>query len=204
VWHETECVDDHVSTSIAFEAYHASARQLVARYLEDHLGSDPHWRYLPIAPAGDAAAEAELRTFLLARVDEAIAALARLREHTFDLDRAWKQGVANNGNYEQHPEIKAMVGAAVGPEDRLAVPPGKPMTACSGEDSEGRPVVFVFQVGEQVCFDDPNLFEFATNLVRAGTFTARDACGWKPAGYAWDTIQPLLEALVAARILERV
>jgi hypothetical protein len=55
---------------------------------------------------------------------------------------------------------------------------------------------------QEILFDEVHLFEFGERLTREAQFTGADATTWGP-GYAWDELRPLLEALLAAGILDR-
>jgi hypothetical protein len=64
--------------------------------------------------------------------------------------------------------------------------------------------MFVLKCGvKQVDFDEPELFEFARQLVaHQNGFDAAEAAEWGQLG--WEKVEPLLEALLADSVLQRV
>jgi hypothetical protein len=69
-------------------------------------------------------------------------------------------------------------------------------------DAAGNPVLYLFCGDQEVSFDEPELFAFGETLARQSRFLAGSCIHWGQ-GYEWPRMQELLEALLAAGILER-
>ncbi|HEU4538993.1 MAG TPA: cupin domain-containing protein, partial [Polyangiaceae bacterium] len=201
-WHETACEEGGVSASCSLELRHGSFRQVVTNYLGERFSGEAFWRSMPLAPASDEGAEARLDAFFARRIDEAIAALEALRDGRFGLKRAWAQLVADNGASDPRPPALPRAAPTLRPDDRLAAPPGKPLTYAFGEDPPGSPVLYLYQEGQVARLDDPTLSGFARRLVEAGEFVAGEACAWAPQGASdWEQVRELLGTLVESGML---
>jgi hypothetical protein len=69
---------------------------------------------------------------------------------------------------------------------------------------DGRQILVVRCGAKELEFDEPDLFEFARNLVKhQNGFLARDAMGWSTEGLAWPRVEELLTAMLAEDVLQR-
>ena len=69
------------------------------------------------------------------------------------------------------------------------------------DDTEGKPVLYLFCGDQEVSFDEPDLFAFGETLAKQSRFLAGASTTWGE-GYEWSRVQELLELLVQAGILE--
>jgi hypothetical protein len=88
------------------------------------------------------------------------------------------------------------------PTDSLFVPNRKRLTHSYVINSEGVRELRIDYGLKEISFDEERLFPFGEQLTREEQFTGADATTWGP-GYAWDELQPLLEALIEEGIVER-
>ncbi|MEY4510453.1 MAG: hypothetical protein RLZZ450_2575 [Pseudomonadota bacterium] len=91
---------------------------------------------------------------------------------------------------------------ALTPQDELALPKYRSATVVHATDEAGKPVVRLLYRGNEVEFDEPELFTFAERLVKQSRFTAGSAALWGE-GLSWARVRPLLEQLLDAGILAR-
>lgn len=203
VWHETAANAGEISASCSFEFRQIGFRHLLAEFFEEHFAADPHWRAMPLAPLGLRSAEQAAAVFMSARLDEAIAALTRLREERSGLAKAWKKRIAENGVAETRRIGSPPQPAAVAPDDRLAPPPGKPLTATQAVAPSGADVVYLYQENQVICFDEAPMLSFGLGLAAVDSFRAEDACRWsRGEPYPWEKVRELLETLVGNGILQ--
>jgi hypothetical protein len=88
------------------------------------------------------------------------------------------------------------------PSDRLSILHRKRLSYTYIVNAGGARELRIDYGVKEVSFDDERFFPFGEQIVRELTFTGEQATTWGP-GYAWDEIQPLLEALVDEGILHR-
>jgi hypothetical protein len=71
----------------------------------------------------------------------------------------------------------------------------------TNEDTGARELVLYYN-DKEISFDEPHLFPFGEQLTEhAGSFVAETATAWGP-GYAWEELQPLIEALAGEGVLK--
>jgi hypothetical protein len=69
---------------------------------------------------------------------------------------------------------------------------------------DGRQKLIVSCGAKELEFDEPDLFDFARNLVRhQNGFLAKDAMGWGTEGLPWSRVAELLTAMLAEDVLQR-
>jgi hypothetical protein len=91
---------------------------------------------------------------------------------------------------------------SVRPEEELVLPRHRRVVASYGRNAQGG-IEYSLRYGvKEVSFDEPELFGFGEALALQTRFLAGAAQGWGP-GYAWETVQPLLDGLLVEGILER-
>jgi hypothetical protein len=91
--------------------------------------------------------------------------------------------------------------AALAPSDRLYVPHRKRMRHLYVTNEEGVKELRIDYGMKEVTFDEERFFAFGEQLVRLTSFVAESATGWG-AGYQWDEVRPLLEALLEEGIIK--
>ena len=98
-------------------------------------------------------------------------------------------------------EAEAPAPAVVTPTDRLFIPNRKRLSHTYVTSSAGVRELHIDYGLQEIVFDDERFFAFGEHVVREPCFTGAQATTWG-AGYAWDEVQPLLEALVDSGILK--
>jgi hypothetical protein len=91
---------------------------------------------------------------------------------------------------------------SVGPEDKLFVPHRKRLKHYYVTSSDGRSELHIDYGRKEITFDDERFFSFGERLVAETCFVAQSATQWG-AGYTWEELSPMLEALVSEGILKR-
>jgi hypothetical protein len=91
---------------------------------------------------------------------------------------------------------------AIEPTARLFVPHRKRISCTYVTGPEGARELRIDYGAKEVTFDDPRLFAFGEQLIATSAFTGELATTWGP-GYAWDELEPMLEALIDEGILQR-
>ncbi len=86
--------------------------------------------------------------------------------------------------------------------DRLFVPHRKRLKHSYGVNGEGLRELRIDYGLKEVTFDDERYFAFGEQLVGLSSFVAESAVAWG-AGYSWEELQPMLEALLTEGILKR-
>ena len=92
--------------------------------------------------------------------------------------------------------------ASVGPDERLFVPNRKRLSHSYVTHEDGVRELRIDYGLKEITFDDERFFTFGERLVTETSFTGQSATSWG-AGYAWDEIKPLLEALLQEGIIKR-
>ncbi|HEX7842840.1 MAG TPA: hypothetical protein VF469_35445, partial [Kofleriaceae bacterium] len=96
----------------------------------------------------------------------------------------------------------ASAAAELASTDRLFVPHRKRLFHTYVVNEQGARELRIDYGVKEITFDDERFFAFGERLATEASFTGQLATTWGP-GYAWDELQPLLEALLEEGILER-
>jgi hypothetical protein len=90
----------------------------------------------------------------------------------------------------------------LGPAELLFVPHRKRLTYSYIINEDGGRALRLDYGRKEILFDEEHLFAFGERLTQEASFTGELATRWG-AGYAWDEIRPLLEALLAEGVIQR-
>lgn len=88
------------------------------------------------------------------------------------------------------------------PEAPLYVPHPKRLVCVYDATSDGGRELRINYGVKEVLFDEERFFAFGEQLVQQRAFTGEEATRWG-AGYEWDELAPMLEALLADGVLRR-
>ncbi len=207
-WHSTRAVGAEMSVSLSFGFKWSSFRQVLDRLLDDALGARVGWRQMPPPVSFDAGAGGhippEVSAYFAERLDEVRAVIDGLAADGPALNRAWKRLIAQGRpEREWHVAMTTIRDpvAPVEPDHSLQVVPSSPLTIaeCGTE-------IYLFHGDEEICFDNPEYFDFARGLARqTRPFAARDALTWSQhESYTWSDIQPMLDTLAEIGLLRRI
>lgn len=188
-FHAAEAVDD-VSLSININFNYSGFFELLLPYLRDRLAYLPGWREPPPAVAADQALPPRVGEFMGARI-------AELRRLLDALEGFNKRDLAMIWHHAQHAsDLPVAAGKPVEPRDTLHV-----VSASFFPDALGKGY-FVTARGPVEIFGDA-LFPFARELVQHRSFVAEEALAWSgtETPYTWDTLKPVLDALIQRGML---
>jgi hypothetical protein len=90
----------------------------------------------------------------------------------------------------------------IAPTERLFVPHRKRLTCAYVINDEGARELRIDYGVKEITFDEARFFPFGERLAGEPCFTGEAAMAWGP-GYAWDELEPLIEALLEEGILAR-
>jgi len=88
------------------------------------------------------------------------------------------------------------------PTERLFVPHRKRLSYSYVVNDDGARELRIDYGMKEISFDEERLFAFGEQLVKEASFTGQCATAWG-AGYTWDELRPLLEALLGEGIIRR-
>jgi len=88
------------------------------------------------------------------------------------------------------------------PTERLFVPHRKRLMCAYVINEEGARELRIDYGVKEITFDEARFFPFGERLASEPCFTGEAAMAWGP-GYAWDELEPLIDALLAEGILTR-
>lgn len=92
--------------------------------------------------------------------------------------------------------------SALDPEDTIFFPNFKRVVAEYTIDESGMKEFHIYYGQREVCFDDPELFDFGEELAKHEYFIAQEATTWGN-GYQWTQIKDLLDHLINEGILDQ-
>ncbi len=91
---------------------------------------------------------------------------------------------------------------ALSQQDSLTLPLHKRAVVQRGRNDQGQATLTIYLADKEISFDDEAMFAFGESLVSQAQFLASDAVAWG-VGYEWETVAPMLEALLDDGVLHR-
>ncbi|HEX4381787.1 MAG TPA: hypothetical protein VH083_02515 [Myxococcales bacterium] len=92
--------------------------------------------------------------------------------------------------------------AELQPTDVLFIPNRRRITHAMLEGPSGKPALHIFYGAKEIIFREEEMMPFGNALLKVERFRADEAKGWSTAGYEWEKVRGLLEALVSEEILK--